>query len=156
MNKISRSFSAFCRFFSRRNLLPTSTHFCLYGELNSWSQFLKLSHLFQPSSLVVCTLISQHAQHLFSESSAVIWLWISVFIDFFLRISWPCRTEIMELFTLSISLFFEVNSFLLLLLLLYVIKFFSDKRDFQFFKLNIFSVFSVLDWSFKIAEEVIS
>ena len=43
----------------------------------------------------------------------------------FLYIFWPCGTEIMELFRLSISLFFDFSSFLLLLLSLYVINFLS-------------------------------
>ena len=39
----------------------------------------------------------------------------------------------MELFRLTISPFFEFNSFLLLLLLLYVINFFSGKKRFSIF-----------------------
>jgi len=41
----------------------------------------------------------------------------------------------MELFTLSISLFFEFNS---LLLSLYVINFFSDEKDIQFLVIEYF------------------
>jgi hypothetical protein len=133
MNEISRLFSAFCGSFSRRHLLPPSTLFCLCGKLISWSQVLQLSQLFQSSSLVTCILFTQNPQHFFSESSAVIWLWISVFIDLFLCTSWRGGAEIIELFTLSIALFFEFNSFSLLCFYSTLLTSSAIKRDFLFF-----------------------
>jgi len=74
----------------------------------------------------------------FLESTAVFWLWISIFIDFFPCISCRCGNQILELYTLSISLFFGSNSVLLLLLLFYLIYFISDKKNFLFFVIEYF------------------
>jgi hypothetical protein len=139
MNEISRLVSAFCGTFSRRHLLPPSTLFCLHGELNSWSQFLQLSQFFQLSSLVTCILCSQIPEHFFSESSAVVWLWISVCIDYFLCTFWHGGTEIMELFILSISLYFEFNCFRFFYFYSTLLFSSAIKRDFLFFCKWIFS-----------------
>jgi hypothetical protein len=76
------------------------------------------------------------------------WLWISVFIDFFSRIFRPFRSDVLGLFTLSISLLFNFISSLLfsfcsILLASSVIK----KESWYFYQFNIFSMFSVPDWS---------
>jgi hypothetical protein len=63
-------------------------------------------------------------------------------------------TDIMELFTLSISLFFDFNSFFLFLLLFYFIYYFNDKKRFSIFRNWIFS--SYFRYSTVLAEEVIS
>ena len=60
--------------------------------------------------------------------SDVCWLWISVFIDYFFCIVWPHIHEVLELFTLSISLFFDFISSLRLSLFLDIINPFCGKR----------------------------
>jgi len=65
------------------------------------------------------------------------------FIEFFLFILQPCRSGILGLFTLSISLLFDFISSFLLSFFLDIISFFSDKKERRyFFQLIIFSAFS--------------
>jgi len=149
LNEISRSFSAFGRFFLAETFY------------RRWRVFVctenRTREVTFSSSQMCPYYLPKTPQHFFWESSAVIWLWISIFIDYFLCISFPFGTEILELFTLSISVLFEFNSVLFLLLLFYVIYFISDKKRFLCFsKLNIFFIFSLLGSCYKIAEEVIS
>lgn len=55
---------------------------------------------------------------------------------------WPCRPEVLGLFTLSISLLFTFISSLLLSLFLDIISFLSDKkRELLFFQSIIFGIF---------------
>ena len=137
--KIFRSSPASCCLYFAVTFYSSRGMVFVCGEQNSCSQFLQLTHWSRSPSWGVCTQYSQQSQYFVSESLSVSWFLISVYIDFFFCILRPCRSDVLGLFTLSISLLSDFISSLLLSFFLDIICFFSDKKESRYFFNWIFS-----------------
>ena len=139
-NKISRFFSAFCLFFSRRDFYyRRRISICTENQTRGFSFY----------SCQICpNYLPQLNAHGFPKPRAFLlriiscYLIINICIYWFLSLHflplWNWNTSIGAVYTFD-SLFFGIISVFLLLLLFYVIKIFSDKQRFPIFRKWIFS-----------------